>query len=681
MVKRFEQIRELLENQYIDVKFDPSSGLSPEKIASEFEEHRKEYPEETHIMTKAWLFHLLCTKGRIAVDAEDYFVDKLEHNNIMLKLRGETHLRLYNMEFQGEPTEVPGLYNTRLDVSHICPNWVELFKHGLVGLRDRAAQKEGVFYQAIVKVYDGAIELVKRWNAHCPNPSLAVLAKGPPQTFREAMQLACIYHELLEMDGEPIRSMGGFDQIYYDFYRNDIDSGRLSRDEAKELIKFFWMKFRAKTQGKEFGKNFLFGPIANELSFLSFEVYREMNVGDPKLSLRLSKDTSPEFLETVIKCIQDGMTSVVILNDEKWIDTLIRYGKTPEDAQNYVPIGCYEPAVMGEELNCPNAVNFNLAKGIELVMRDIRDNASFEEIYQAYFQLVEPEIDNAIALAKRFEKRWNEINPAPFLSGLMTSCLEKGCDISEAGAKYNTTGFICIGIGSVADSLAAIEQLVYKDKICSLAELKKALLADWQGYEMLRLTARNRVPKWGNNKNQVDHFAVEVADRVAKYINKNKNYRGGYFTAALYSINYSNGFGSFTGALPDGRKAGEPVSRNTGAMTAMDRNGVTALINSLTKIDLTQFPSATILDVMFHPTAVSGNKGIQTITAIIRSLFEQGGMAVHFNIFDANVLRDAQKHPEKYSNLQVRVCGWNVRFTDLELKEQELFIASAEEAS
>jgi pyruvate-formate lyase len=681
VVKLFEQIREHLEKQYLDVSFDPSSGSSPEEIAAELELHCKQYPDEPQIMTKAWLFHLLCTKGRITVDTEDYFVDKLEHDDIMFKLRTKTHRSVYDMEFGNEPTTIPGFFDTRLDVSHTCPDWNELFKYGLVGLRDRAAQKEGVFYQAIAIVYDGAIELVKRWNALYPNPSLAALAEREPQTLREAMQLACIYHELLQMDGEPVRSMGGFDQIYYDFYRNDIESGRLNRDEAKELIKFFWIKFWAQTQGKEVGKNFFFGPVDNELSFLGFEVYREMNVGDPKLSLRLSKDTSPEFLETVVRCIHDGLTSVVILNDERWIDTLIKYGKTPEDARNYVPIGCYEPAVMGKELNCPNAVNFNIAKGIELMMQDISDDASFEELYQAYLQLIIPEMDHAMNLAKRFEKHWNKVNPAPFLSGTMIPCMESGHDVTEAGAKYNTTGFICIGIGSVADSLAAIEQLVYKDKVCSLAELKKALAADWNGYEQLRLIAINNVPKWGNNNDQVDHFAVEVADYFAKHINSSQNARGGYFTAALYSINYSTGFGKATGALPDGRKAGEPVSRNTGAMTAMDKNGVTALINSLTKIDLMQFPSATILDIMFHPTAVSGEKGIQTIIAIIHSLFEQGGMAVQFNIFDVDILRDAQIHPENYSNLQVRVCGWNVRFTDLELEEQELFIASAEVAS
>jgi len=267
------------------------------------------------------------------------------------------------------------------------------------------------------------------------------------------------------------------------------------------------------------------------------------------------------------------------------------------------------------------------------------------------------------------------------LSGTMDSCLEEGLDISEAGAAYNTSGCCCIGIADAADSLAVIEQLVYKEELCSLAELKAALAADWEGLEDLRLTAQHRVPKWGNNDDRVDHFAVEIAEFLGQRINHEPNARGGVFQAALYGILPTvQRFGRFTGALPNGRRAGEPLTLNTGATVGMDAKGVTGLINSVTKIDLAQFPNGTALDIMLHPSAVQGEEGVQTIISVIRTHFGQGGMAIQFNVFDADILRDAQRRPERYANLQVRVCGWNVRFTDLAPNEQEMFIAKAEAA-
>jgi formate C-acetyltransferase len=207
------------------------------------------------------------------------------------------------------------------------------------------------------------------------------------------------------------------------------------------------------------------------------------------------------------------------------------------------------------------------------------------------------------------------------------------------------------------------------------------LAANWKGYEELRLTAQNRVPKWGNNDDRVDGIAVKIADFLGKRINHEPNARGGVFQAALYAIiDTAKAFGKLTGALPDGRLAGEPLTMNTGATIGMDKNGVTSLINSVTKIDLSQFPNGTVLDIMLHPSVVRGPEGIQTICSIIWSHFAQGGMAIQFNIFDAALLLEAQRHPEKYANLQVRVCGWNVRFADLAPKEQEMFITKAEVA-
>lgn len=679
MPKKFNMVRRRLERQYLDVKFDPASGLSKEELVAEFARHCTENPDEPRIMTRAWLFHLICSKARITAESGDYFADKLDHHSLLIKLRDGWNGVELAKEFKDDPPSISGAFQFCLDLSHTSPDWRNLLKYGFTGLRDRAATFSGVFHQAVTMVYDAVIILVKRLAAVSPNPSLAALAERPPQTFQEALQLACLYHELQEMEGEPVRSMGRFDQLYCGFYSNDLKSGLITRDLAKELLKYFWMKFYAKTQGKAFGKPFIFGPDVNELSYLSFEVFGEMQTVDPKFQVRLAKRTPMDFLEKVAGCIQAGCTSIVTANDARQIAMLRQNGRSQEDVNDYILIGCYEPAIMGKEMNCSCGSMLNLAKAVELVL-DSDDCTSFDNVMAGYLRILDLQFAAVADKTRRAERLWPQVNPSPLLSGTMDSCIEKGLDVSLAGAKYNMTGCVCVGLANAVDSLAAIRKLIYEDRLCTITALRDALSSNWEDFEDLRLTVRNRVPKWGNNDAGVDGIAVKITNFLGERINHEPNARGGYFQAALYGIiGFAKEFGKLTGALPDGRLAGEPLTMNTGASPGMDRNGVTSLINSVTKLDLMQFPSGTVLDIMLHPSAVRGSKGIQTICSIIRSHFAQGGMAVQFNIFDAAALREAQIHPEKYINLQVRLCGWNVRFVDLAPDEQKMFISRAEE--
>jgi len=677
----FGQARKQLERQYLDAEFDPTSGLSKEELVAEVERHRAENPDEPRIITRAWLFRLLCTKARIAVEPDDYFADKLEHHNLLVALRDEWRRAEEGQEFGDDPPATSGAWTAILDTGHTCPDWRNLLKCGYPGLRDRAAARSGVFYEAVTMVYDAAIALVGRFAAALPNSAIAALAERPPQTFHEALQLAYLHHELQEMEnGYSVRSMGRFDVLYDHFYTEDLAAGRLTRDQAKELLKYFWVKFFAKTQGKLYGKPFLFGPEANELSYLAFEVYREMHIVDPKLHVRLADRTPRDFFEQVVGCIQAGCTGIVTVNDTAQVEMLHRNGKALEDANDYILIGCYEPAVMGKELNCSGAAGLNLAKLVEMVVGS-GPYASFDELMTAYLETLDSQIALAMAKVRREEALWSNVNPSPFLSGTMDSCLESGLDVSQAGAQYNTSGALFAGLANAVDSLAVIKQLVYGEHHCTLSELKAALEVNWEGHGELRLTAQNRVPKWGNNDDRVDCIAVKITDFIGNRINHEPNARGGVFQAAMYAIiDTAKRFGKPTGALPDGRLAGEPLTMNTGATIGMDKKGVTSLINSVTKIDLSQFPNGTVLDIMLHPSVASGPEGVQTICSIIQSHFAQGGMAIQFNIFDAELLREAQRAPEKYASLQVRLCGWNVRFVDLDPAEQEMFITKAEVA-
>ena len=441
------------------------------------------------------------------------------------------------------------------------------------------------------------------------------------------------------------------------------------------LVKFF-----AKFQGRMYGKPFLFGPDVNELTTLAFEVYREMQIVDPKLHVRLAERTPQAFLEQVVGCIRDGCTGIVTVNDDAQVEMLCRNGKAREDAEQYILIGCYEPAVMGRELNCSGAAGLNLAKAVELLLAS-GDYPTFDDLMAAYLGILDSHITRILDKVRREERLWPRINPSPLLSGTMDSCIERGLDVSQAGAKYNTSGICCYGIANAVDSLTVIRQFVYEERRCTLAELRDILAANWQGHEDLRLVARNRVPKWGNNDDRVDALAVRITDFLGERINHEPNARGGVFQAALYAIlDSAKQWGRPTGALPDGRLAGEPLTINTGASIGMDRGGVTSLLNSVSGLDLSLFPNGTVLDVMLHPSVTGGDEGIRTLCSLIRSYFARGGMAIQFNIFDAGLLREAQRDPARFATLQVRVCGWNARFVDLAPEVQEMFIAKAEAA-
>ena len=673
-MKKFADNRPYLEKQY-EQPFAPACGLSLDELKTDFEQHCAANPNEPLILKRAYLMNLVCRKGRIVIEPENMFAGKVEGRTLLDEMRYEYTRKAWTEEF-GEwhgwcnVSDLELGIGYMIDYSHICPDWPAILKLGLPGLRDRAAKGDTPLHRAVVMVYEGAMELCRRlgW---------AQLAERPPQTLHEAFELAYIFHELEENEGEQVRTMGWFDRLYIDFCRNDLKNGTLTRESAKELIKYFWITFWAKTQGKLFGKNFCFGPEINELSYLGMETYYEMNVVDPKLSVRVTPDTPQDFLELCAQNIRDGRTGIVFLNDRVVIEALIKHGRTPEDAFDYIPIGCYEPAVLGKEVSLSGATHLFLANILLHSLKQGCQYTDFNELKSNFYHNLKKASELMAKQQSRCEKIWPRANPIPFLSGTYHECMADGKDVTEGGAKYNTTGTVVCNTADLADSLAAIEYLVYQEKLCSLDELRSALAADYQGYEKLRLTARNRAPKWGNNDDRADKFAIEVAAYVGPLLSTLDNGRGGKFTPSIYGQLVVER-GSETGAFPSGRKAGEPLSQNMDAAIGMDRNGITALMNSALKIDYSEYPCGTCLDLMLHPSAVKGGDGIKTLLSLVRAFIARGGSGLQFNIFDAATLRDAQIHPEAYSNLQVRVCGWNARFIDLTPEAQETFIAQAE---
>ena len=370
---------------------------------------------------------------------------------------------------------------------------------------------------------------------------------------------------------------------------------------------------------------------------------------------------------------------------------MVKRGKRLEDARTYLPIGCYEPAVDGKEAGCTMNIVVNLAKGLELALHDgvdplsgqpfgphtgdPRQFASFEQLFDAYTTQLDFLLTRAVEGVRAHERQWPQVNPSPLIAGTIDDCLALGRDIGQGGAHYNAVGCVGVGLANACDSLLAMRQAVFAEKRFTMDQTLDAIRDDFAGREPMRQYLLSRVPKWGNDDPRADAVAKRIADHYCHRVHTFTNARGGPVQAALFTLNYQWTMGELTGALPDGRQARTSLAPGVGAMSGRDMKGATALMNSVAKLDFTETPNGSVLDVTLHPTTVKGDEGLDAFVSLIEAFFSQGGYALQFNIFDADMLRDAQRHPERYASLQIRVTGWSVYFHSLSKFEQDQFIA------
>lgn len=726
----FECEREHLFEQFRDVPWEIDSGLAPDDLAREVHAYLEAHRDEPRVIQKANVLRIVMTRGQIALDPRDWYADKLNHGRLVAKLNREWLREAENGPLLEEAAWLHdayqiGLAKAGLDTGHISPGWENMFRGGLSGLiaqararreelGDAATPEQLAFWEAIEIVYRAAIALSRRFAALArelvprhPEHRARLLAvasvcdqvpERAPRTFHEALQFAWFMHELIEMEGEYVRSAGHLDRLYYPYYRADLEAGRLTPEQAKELLKFLWFKFYARTRGRENGKNFCFGgqyrdgsEVTNDLTEIALEAYEELNTPDPKLSVRFTPNTRDALYERVADMIRRGHNAMVLMNDGPAVEALVLRGKTREDARAYLPIGCYEPAVDGKEVGCTMNLTLNLAKALEYALHDGRDVlsgqqvgphtgdpatfATFDALYGAYTAQLDYLLDRCLTFIGAHERQWPQINPSPIIAGTIDDCIARGKDIGQGGAHYNALGCVGMGLANAADGLLAVKRAVYDEGCTTMVELLAALDANYRGHEPLRQYLLNRVPKWGNGDAESDALTRRIADHYCGRVHAHTNARGGPCQAALFSLDYQWRLGRATAALPDGRKARESLAPGVGAMSGRDRAGVTALINSVTGLDFTQTPNGAVLDVTLHPSAVRGDEGLAAFVALIKRFFSQGGYAIQFNVFDVATLRDAQQHPERYASLQIRVTGWSVYFTSLSAFEQEQFIA------
>lgn len=695
--KNYSNVRDKLRIQFEPgFPFNELSGLVPEKLDAQLEEYASTHEDMPRILLRAHQLAFILEYAQIRVDTWDWFVNHARTGKYLFVQR-----RKWSDEARKDisvcKAEENGFGFPVLDLSHTTADWRRILALGYGGIAELAEQKVAAaideeaknYYEAVSIVYRAAQNHIRRFAAEARRlgiihiaDSLEELAEHAPRTYHQALQLSLFSMCIQEYEGEYCRSQGTFDQLYYPFYKHDLDEGRLNREQAKELTCFYFDKFLA--MNFEFNHNFCFGgkrpdgtDLCNPLTEICFECFEERKEIEPKIGFRIHKNTPKHLLDMMTKCVKDGCNSVVFANDDVAYDMFLRRGKELDDIVDFVPIGCYEPGIQGKELNCSMTAKFNIARIAELLFVDDWCPTSFEDVLQHAHDMVERLLKDTLDTAKKWEQAWPQVNPSPFLSGPMLSCLEKGRDISHSGTKYSSSGVVCMGLGTLADSLASIRYAVFDEKLCTWNEMKIALAKNWEGAEELQRQVKYKAPKWGNNLDYADDIAVAFASQCSNIINNTANSKGNSFQMGLWTINNNMILGAKTGATPDGRIKGEQLTKNLSPAAGADREGVTAAILSASKFDHAEFPDGSVLDLMLHPSVVSGENGHEIIENLIKAFFASGGLFIQFNVVNVEQLREAQRDPEHNRNLQVRVCGWNTRFVDLTRQVQDTFIKEA----
>ncbi len=516
---------------------------------------------------------------------------------------------------------------------------------------------------------------------------------GPARNFYEALQSLWFGHMMIELEDPPnAHSIGRIDQILYPFYKRDVEAGLLTREFALELLQCFGLKIWKSydVQDTMLGGQKPDGSDAvNEISFLYLDAVEKLDL-HLQISARFHRNIDKRFWRRVAEVNAKRRGLPQMFNDEVIIPALVKKGIPIEEARDYAIIGCIEVTIPGR---CdPRVVNHytNLAKCMELALNDgvcmltgrqigartgnPANFKTYEDVWEAYKAQVAYDIRNAIPNMHRAEFEQRERFPMPILSLLTDDCIEKGMDITAGGARYNSTGVSAYGQANAGDSLAAIKKLVFDEKRVSLMEIVEAMRTDFEGKEALRQMLLNEAPKYGNDDDYVDSIVADLSRHFCEELEKYSNPRGGKYHAHFLSFVLAVSGGSATGASADGRKARQPVANSLAPQQGRDKRGITAMLKSISKIDQTLAAAGTSLIFDIHPSAISGDEGIKNLEDLLTTYFLLGGGHAECNIVDEKVLRMAQKEPEKYRNVSVRVAGYSAYFVDLDPAMQEHII-------
>ena len=534
-----------------------------------------------------------------------------------------------------------------------------------------------------------------------------------PRDLWEAIQMYWFVHlgTVTELNGWDSMNPGHIDQHLWPFYQKGIEDGTLTRDKAKELLSCLWIKFNNQPAPPKVGvtalesgtyndfTNINIGGVdrngenaTNDLSYMILEIQEELHELQPGLSIHIAQNTPDEFLLESIKVIRQGHGYPSIFNPDTYVQEMVRAGKTIEDAREGGCSGCIEVGAFGKEaylltgyLNTPKILEITLNNGIDpqtgkklgLETGDPRSFKTFEELYEAWHKQMVYFVNLKLSVNNYIERMFSLYAPATFLSLYIDDCIEKGKDYYSGGARYNTTYIQCTGLGTITDCFTTLKKHVFEDKRYTMEEMLDACASNWENGEKMRQYIRNHTPFFGNDDAYADTIAVRVYDDLVKAIEGRPNTRGGKTQLNMLSTTCHNYFGSVCGATPNGRFAHFAISDGTSPAHGSDSHGPTAVIKSLGKLDQTK-SGGTLLNVRFVPQLLKREEDQKKLASLIRTYFKFGGHHIQFNIVDTATLHDAQKHPEEYRDLLVRVAGYSDYFNDMTEQLQNEIIARTE---
>ena len=587
------------------------------------------------------------------------------------------------------------------DFDHSAPDWEDILKLGFPGMKARVDSytKDTPFYRAERKTAAAMMRFLDRLivtaKAH-PDAgsywmrreieSLERLRVGPPKTVFDIMQFTMVYFILSEpLNYFQVRTFDNIDVRWWPYYQADVAAGRTTEAQFREDFRHFLWQFGS--IDNYWGHPIYLGgtnkdgtSAYNPLSLIILDVVEKTALPTPKFQLKIAKNTPDSIWLKSLDMLRKH-APLCLMSEENMARSMKPVGLTDEECRDLLIWGCFEylPRAKG---NCTSATQIYLPQPIvEIMAKAARGEftaPTFEDFKREYCRILLSNVERTLDLLRENERHLAEVNPALMLSLAVGGSLEKGVDAFSLGYKYNFTALSETGFATAIDSLLAVKEFVYDRKVVSLRSLGEILAANWNGHEELRLRMRNSKLKWGCGNPEADALAKEVQEMFSGSFVGKPNSRGGMFVC--YGLN-SRGFitgGTVTGATPDGRRNGDYFSKNMAPSVGAETEGITGSIKSYGALAPENFPCGSIYDVMIHPSTVAGDKGLRTLRILVERFFAGGGVAMNINIVSPETLRDAQKHPERYENLQVRVAGWNIRWNDIPRKEQDEYIARIE---
>jgi len=605
---------------------------------------------------------------------------------------------------------------------HHCPDYSTLVQCGYAGLArrivaamERCDDDRRIFLESMLLAVDGASAYLRRWAKRLfefsgnvasdlsdllrrQGEMMRHLATAPPRSFHEGLQLVLTTHQMFQLDGRGAMAFGRMDQYLHPFYRRDIQQGRMSPDEALLLLEHFFAKITL----DEDVQNITIGgthpadgtDAVNELSFLILEACRRVGRPGGNLTARIHSNTPDRFLEACAAVIATGIGYPALANEAPIIRGLLEHGYPLEDARDYCCVGCIETQIQGKQapwadgrINLPACVNLVIFRGVDSltgvkVGPDTGEPRTFDEFYAAFVEQARFRIRRHLEQADRMQRPYFERASdftAPLLSALTRDCIERGRDVNDGGARYPACyGFGVMGIGTTADSLAAVKTFVYDSPRFSLDRLRVMLSSDFRGFEAERRLLLERAPKFGNDCEEVDALAARVVQDIAGEFRSRRTPQGGWYFMLMAANVQNVAAGRELGATPDGRRAGEPVSDASSPSFGRDRRGPTAVLRSVSRLPYHLAVGGNVVNVKLDAASVRGAEGAKRLAALARACFDLGGQELQFNTTGAETLRDAMLHPERHANLVVRVSGFSARFTRLDKAVQRDILARTE---